>query len=562
MKWHTSSVFQPAGGPNAQPYPSAPSGDGAAGADVTSDRPGVRPATILVADDDKSIRTVLTQALGRWGHHVRSTGNGTTLWKWVQEGAGDLVITDVMMPDSNGLDLLPKIRHIRPDLKILVMSAQNTLMTAVTATERGAFEYLPKPFDLKELTATVDQALAAKFAEPVKAQGVVGGATASDSSADFPLAGRSAPMQEVYRIIARVVSVPMNVLIDGEPGTGKELVARTIHHLAGGKAENFIVANLGGLAEDRFEQTLFGDGPEASNGLLDQAAGGTLFFDEVGDLPLWAQARLVTILQQNGFMRAGSGQVTPLTCRIISATHRDLTAMSAEGLFRQDLVYRLEELRLRLPPLRDRLEDIPELVDFFLARYQPSGSDESQRRQFNGAAKDVLAAYSWPGNVREIENFVKRMLVLYSQADIDQTLVRKELEPLMLAVTASAHQGLAPSQGVSPMESPAFMAPGGLAPAVATDGSDLDAPSSLSHSIAAHLRDYFLLHGDELPPPGLYHRLLRELERPLFHECLEATNGNQIKTAELLGLNRNTVRKKLRDLEIDVVRGVGTTAKR
>ena len=561
MKWQTSSVFQSAGRQAVSAQPLSPSAPSATIVEPTPNPQAVRPATILVADDDKSIRTVLTQALGRLGHHVRSTGNGITLWKWVQEGAGDLVITDVMMPDGSGLDLLPKIRHIRPDLKILVMSAQNTLMTAVTATERGAFEYLPKPFDLNELTATVDQALAAKFAEPMKKIETGNGQDVSTTSKDFPLAGRSGPMQEVYRIIARVVSVQMNVLIDGEPGTGKELVARTIHHLSGGGADNFVVARLGGLTEDRFDQALFGSDDNGANGLFDQAAGGTLFFDEVGDLPHWAQARLLTVLQQNGFSRPGNNHVIPLTCRVISATHRDLTAMAAEGQFRQDLIYRLEELRLRLPPLRERLEDIPELVDHFLTRYQAPGADGVRRREINDGAKELMATYPWPGNVREIENFVKRLLVLYSQDEIDQSLVRKELETLTQTLVS-------PIPPTTPVPSPAAT---GLASQTSVphtalglggNPNDLVENGSLSQSIAAHLSEYFLMHGDDLPPPGLYHRLLKELERPLFQECLQATNGNQIKTAELLGLNRNTVRKKLRDLEIDVVRGIGTSTKR
>ena len=561
MKWQTSSVFQPAGGQAASVQPSSPSSPGATMVESMPISRTVRPATILVADDDKSIRTVLTQALGRLGHHVRSTGNGTTLWKWVQEGAGDLVITDVMMPDGNGLDLLPQIRHIRPDLKILVMSAQNTLMTAVTATERGAFEYLPKPFDLKELTATVEQALAAKFADPLKKPDPGDAQDASATAEDFPMAGRSSPMQEVYRIIARVVSVPMNVLIDGEPGTGKELVARTIHHLSGGGADNFVVAHLGGLTEDRFDQALFGRDRDGTNGLFDQAAGGTLFFDEVGDLPHWAQARLLTVLQQNGFSRPGSNQVIPLTCRVISATHRDLTAMAADGQFRQDLMYRLEELRLRLPPLRDRLEDISELVDHFLTRYQTPTMEGTRRRVINDAAKELMATYSWPGNVREIENFVKRLLVLYSQDEIDQSLVRKELETLTQTVVSPippTTPGVATAAtGLATQTSMPHSALG-----LGGHPNDLVENGSLSQSIAVHLSEYFLMHEGDLPPPGLYHRLLKELERPLFQECLQATNGNQIKTAELLGLNRNTVRKKLRDLEIDVVRGIGTSAKR
>lgn len=562
MTWQKSSVFRATDGPSfgRQSMIGAPASQASNSAAAPS-----RQATILVADDDKSIRTVLSQALGRLGHHVRSTANGTTLWKWVQEGAGDLVITDVMMPDSNGLELLPKIRHIRPDLKIIVMSAQNTLMTAVQATERGAFEYLPKPFELAELIKTVEQAITERFHPSDD------GAETLHVEAGFPIVGRSTAMQEVYRVIARVVAAPINVMLVGEPGTGKELAARTIHGLAGGRAENFIVCNLGGITDENLDQIFAGDASGQKPSLFEKAAGGTLFLDDPADLSAAAQARLQRILQQGGYHRASDGQFAPLRCRFISSTHHDLNALAADGMFRLDLLYRMEELRLPLPPLRDRVDDIGELVDHFLRLYQPPSAIKSTGgRQISASAKAALATHSWPGNVRELENFVKRLLVLYSQSDIGVSVVDRELNVLRDAQLSAKERS---KDYFSPADYLKQQRPRNV------DGNErgrMDVgenrwrnsnpqvrdAGTLSDSVETHLRQYFAAHGDDLPPPGLYHRILRELERPLFELSLAATKGNQIKTAELLGLNRNTVRKKLRDLDIDVVRGVGSPKRR
>ena len=532
---------------------------------ATTARPA--PATILVADDDKSIRTVLSQALTRQGHYVRATGNGATLWKWVQEGAGDLVITDVLMPDASGLELLPKIRHIRPDLKIIVMSAHNTLMTAVTATERGAFEYLPKPFDLDELGATVQQALAGRQVSPSSAMtfadygqhqpGAGSNALATTIPADppssLPLAGRSPVMQDVYRVIARLVPSDIGILITGESGTGKKLVAKTIHDLGPRRGSKFVSANLASLSTAGVERALFGAPSEVTPGLLSQAQGGTLFLEDVTSWPAATQALLLNLLQTKQFIAADSSAPQPLSARIIAAASTDVEAAIEAGVFRRDLLYRLNEVPLKLPPLSARLDDIPELVSYFLAA-NASGQAQGNRRHFSEDALRLLHSYRWPGNVRELENFVKRLSILYSQEQIDASLVGKELAAMRQATEQLHRVQKAPSPAGQGMGREVQQS---IEPSLRAHEGFADPAWSLSESIEAHLSSYFDSLDGALPPPGLYHRVLRELEKPLFELSLQATRGNQIKTAEILGLNRNTVRKKLRDLEIEVVRGLG-----
>ncbi|MGF1592024.1 MAG: nitrogen regulation protein NR(I) [Kiloniellaceae bacterium] len=476
-------------------------------------------ATILVADDDRAIRTVLSQALGRQGHNVRTTGNAATLWQWVKEGEGDLVITDVVMPDENGLDLIPRIKKLRPNLRILVMSAQNTLLTAVKATERGAFEYLPKPFDLRELVAVVDRALS----EPSGGAGAA--AAASDGEDQLPLIGRSQAMQEIYRVLARLMATDLTVMIYGESGTGKELVARALHDYGKRRRGPFFAVNMAAIPRELIESELFGHEKGAftgatmrSSGRFEQASGGTLFLDEIGDMPLEAQTRLLRVLQEGEYTTVGGRTPIRADVRIVAATHRDLRQMVRQGLFREDLFYRLSVVPIRLPPLRERSEDIPELVRHFFAQAQEEGLSP---KAIDGDAMEALKAYPWPGNVRELENLVRRLAVLYSQETIDRAVIASEL-----------------SEG-RPAE------PGAAAPA-----------ESLGGAVEQHLRAYFAAHGDGLPASGLYDRILREIERPLIELTLSATRGNQIRAAKLLGLNRNTLRKKIRDLDIRVIRGL------
>ena len=474
-------------------------------------------ATILVADDDHGIRTVLTQALGRAGYDVRTTSNAATLWRWVSDGDGDLVITDVIMPDENGLDLLPRIKKLRPDLRVIVMSAQNTLLTAIKAAERGAFEYLPKPFDLGELVNVVNRALAMKPSEQ---------APANDIAAErLPIVGRSPAMQDIYRAVARLMNTDLTVMITGESGTGKELVARALHDFGRRRGGPFVAVNMAAIPRELIESELFGHekgsftgAMSRASGRFEQAEGGTLFLDEIGDMPPEAQTRLLRVLQDGRYTSVGGRTPIKANVRIVAATHRDLTQLIKLGMFREDLYYRLNVVPIRIPPLRQRLEDIPELIGHFLAQ---AASEGLPSKSLEPAAIERLKSHRWPGNVRELENMMKRMVALYNEPVIGIDVVEMELA------------GAASSQA----------------------SADEGEPATLSGTIERHRREYFDGHNGALPPRGLYDRVLRELERPLITLTLVATRGNQVKAAEVLGLNRNTLRKKIRELDIGVMRG-------
>jgi two-component system nitrogen regulation response regulator GlnG len=480
------------------------------------------PPTVLVADDDRSIRTVLTQALGRSGYQVRSTGNAATLWRWVEDGEGDLVITDVVMPDENGLDLIPRIRKIRPDLRVVVMSAQSTLMTAVKATQRGAFEYLPKPFDLQELLSVVGRALAVSPAPSVKAP------EPRDADERLPLIGRSPAMQEIYRTIARLTTADLTVMINGESGTGKELVARALHDYGKRRSGPFVAINMAAIPRELIESELFGHERGAftgattrSQGRFEQANGGTLFLDEIGDMPPEAQTRLLRVLQEGEFTSVGGRQPIKANVRIIAATHRDLRNAIRQGRFREDLYYRLNVVPIRLPPLRERVEDIPLLARHFLERAEDDGLPA---KTLDHGAVEQLKRYSWPGNVREVENLMRRLAALCPHETIGAEQITAELV-----------------ENVSvPSETP-----------VATG------PEPLVRAVERHIRDFLAAHHDGgVAPSDIYDRVIAEVERPLIRLTLAATRGNQIKAAAMLGLNRNTLRKKIRDLDIPVVRGL------
>lgn len=475
--------------------------------------------TILVADDDAAIRTVLSQALGRAGYEVRTTGQAGTLYRWAAAGEGDLIITDVVMPDENGFDLVPRIKKVRTDVPIIVMSAQNTFMTAIRASERGAYEYLPKPFDLKELIAIVGRAMSrpksAVHEDP-------------DHPDDIPLVGRSPAMQELYRALARLMQTDLTVMIMGESGTGKELVARALHDYGKRRRGPFVPVNMAAIPRDLIESELFGHEKGSFTGALnrasgrfEQAEGGTLFLDEIGDMPMDAQTRLLRVLQQGEYTTVGGRTPIKTNVRIVAATNKDLRGAIRQGLFREDLFFRLNVVPLRLPPLRERSEDIPDLVRHFFTIAEKEGLP---RKQIDVAALDRLKRHRWPGNIRELENLVRRLAALYPQETIVESLIEAELaEP-----ESYAAEGVEPKQHSQPL--------------------------TLAESVEQYLEIYFAQFGNDIPPPGLYHRILRELEAPLITVSLAATRGNQIKAAEMLGLNRNTLRKKIRDLELPVVR--------
>ncbi len=455
--------------------------------------------TVLVADDDRTIRTVLTQALTRAGCKVHATSSLTTLMRWVEEGRGDLVITDVMMPDGNGIEMIPKISQERPDLPVIVISAQNTIMTAIQANEVEAHDYLPKPFDLPDLlkragAAMKNRRLIAASAASAKPAPAPRGDMLSMES--MPLVGRTPVMQELYRLIARVINSDMPVLILGESGTGKSLIARTLHDLSDRRTQPFLIATSEDLQSF-----------DGAQGLMSRVRGGTLLFDELTGYGKEAQlraARLLDALPEQG-------------PRVMATAQGNLTRALAEGGLREDLYYRLGGVVLNVPPLRERIDDLEPLAEHFLAQ---AADDGATLRQLSPEAMEMVRVYSWPGNVRQLQNTLRRLSV----TSTDPVISRSEMEAALQSQ-----------------------------PSAVTVGERFT-DESLSESVARHLRRYFDLHGQELPPPGLYGRILREMEIPLIEIALDATGGNQARCADLLGINRNTLRKKITELDIQVSR--------
>ncbi len=449
--------------------------------------------TVLVADDDRTIRTVLTQALTRAGCKVHATSSLTTLMRWIAEGKGDVVISDVMMPDGNGLEMLPKIHQDRPGLPVIVISAQNTIMTAIQANEAEAYDYLPKPFDLPDLMKRTARALESRSTR-APSRPVTDEVERPD---ELPLVGRTPAMQALYRLVARVMNTDLPVLITGESGTGKSLIARAIHDFSDRRTLPFITVTGAELADL--------EGPAR---VLARVKGGTVLVDEIADIAPDVQARLVRMMDS-------PGDYTP---RFMATSLTDLGGAVEAGRIRPDLYYRLTGAILAVPSLRERVEDIPLLAEHFLTRAEREGG---ARRRLSRDAMEMLRVYSWPGNVRQLENAVRR-LVLTSRTE---EIAKSELAGVL---------------GHQPQVEP-----------VLRGAPDTE---KLSASVERHLRRYFDLHGAMLPPPGLHARILREVEAPMIEIALEATAGNQAKCADLLGINRNTLRKKITDLDIRVTR--------
>ena len=484
----------------------------------------MRSGTVIVVDDDAGIRTVVRQALQRAGHTVRTTDTAAGLWKLIDEGVGDVLVTDVRLPDANGLEMIPLVSARRPGLPVIVMSAQNTLSTAVRATEQGAFDYLPKPFDLNELTRSVQSAIE-KISAPGEAD------VAAEEGEALPMIGRSAAMQDVYRTLARVVPTDLTVMVLGESGTGKELVARALHDLGARRTGPFVAINMAAIPRELIETELFGHERGAftgaaarASGRFEQAQGGTLFLDEIGDMPMDAQTRLLRVLQSGEFTTVGGTRALKADVRIVAATHKDLRRLIDAGLFREDLYYRLNVVPIRLPPLRSRREDIPELARHFLDRATGEGLP---RKLLDAGASGWLMEQPWPGNVRELENAMRRLAAL----------ARDEL------ITAAVAE-----LWISRVEG------GGDEPAHSVDSLPMPANLSLEALIGQWLQRH-VAQGATPPEDGLYDRLLAEFERPLLETAMLITHGNQLKAAKLLGVNRNTLRKMLNERGVEPLSG-------
>jgi len=458
---------------------------------------------ILLVEDDDAIATVIKAALADEGFEVDRCDSVARRDQLIAAGRYSAMLTDVVLADGDGLATIDSVRARQPDLPIIVLSAQNTLDTAVRAAETEAFEYFPKPFDLDELTLAVNQAVAARAGTVLD--------TASGTEG-MPMIGRSRAMQQVYRMITRVLRNDLTVLVLGESGTGKELVAEAIHQLGHRKSGPFVAVNAAAIPRELIESELFGHEKGAFTGAVaqaigkfEQANGGTLFLDEIGDMPPEAQTRLLRALQSGSIRRVGGRQELRTDVRIVAATNRDLAPLIAAGQFREDLFYRLNVVPIDLPPLRDRTEDIGPLARHFL---HLAGEEGLPRRQIAAGAIARLERMVWRGNVRELRNAVFRLALMAREDVID-------------AATVDEVIGV-PDMAGSKVSSVGF-------------------GDALGEWLA-----------QREPAPGtLYHGALAAFEKPLFEHALGATAGNQVQAARLLGINRNTLRKRLCDLDID-----------
>jgi len=460
--------------------------------------------TVLLVEDDASIAIVITAALEAEGFRVAQCNSIAERDRLLGTQQFAAMVTDVMLVDGDGISTMDRVRAADPHLPIIILSAQNTLDTAVRATDTGAFEYFPKPFDLDELVRTVRQAVGNR-AIPTE-----DGGEGDGEPAGLPLVGRSAPMQAVYRMITRVLRNDLTVLVLGESGTGKELVAEAIHQLGQRRAGPFVAVNTAAIPGELIESELFGHEKGAFTGAVarhvgkfEQASGGTLFLDEIGDMPMQAQTRLLRALQSGTIRRVGGRDEIKVDVRIIAATNRDLEPMIAAGTFREDLYYRLNVVPIRLPALRERPDDIGALARHFLALAAQEGLP---RRQITADAIDLLARQPWRGNVRELRNFIYRIALLSRDDTIDAAAIMPML----------GHPPVPRQEGA-----------GGL------DGA-----------VIGWLRDQNLF------PGTVYDAALAAFERPLFEAVLRETQGNQLRAAQVLGINRNTLRKRLGELGI------------
>ncbi|TIX12222.1 MAG: AAA family ATPase, partial [Mesorhizobium sp.] len=346
-----------------------------------------------------------------------------------------------------------------------------------------------------------------------------------DQPETMPLVGRSAAMQDIYRMLARMMQTDLTVMISGESGTGKELVARALHEYGRRRGGPFVAINMAAIPRDLIESELFGHEKGAftgaqnrSTGRFEQAEGGTLFLDEIGDMPMEAQTRLLRVLQQGEYTTVGGRTPIKTDVRIVAATNKDLRTLINQGLFREDLFYRLNVVPLRLPALRERSEDIPDLVRHF---FKQGASEGLQTKRISSGGIELMKRYPWPGNVRELENLIRRLAALYSQDEISSEIIEAELKT-------------------------------GERPVVPGGGNLIPDDLSIGQAVEHFLQRYFASFAGDLPPAGLYQRILAEVEYPLVLASMTATRGNQIKAAELLGLNRNTLRKKIRELGVNV----------
>ena len=469
--------------------------------------------TLIIAEDDESIRLVTSRYLQDLGYEIFTATNLKELWKLIESNKGDVLITDVMLPDGELFDILPQIVEYRENLPVIVVSAKNNLQTAISATKQGAYEYLPKPFDLDELQKLIKKALESK-------QNLKNKTKIRNESEKQLIVGRSPAMQDLYKSIARLSQNDLTVMIYGESGTGKELVAKALHKYSTRSEKPFIAINMAAIPNDLIESELFGHekgsftgAHQKSDGKFKLAEKGTLFLDEIGDMPIDAQTRLLRVLQEGEFTPIGGKEKIQADTRIIAATHKNLSNLIEKGEFREDLFYRLNVVPISIPPLRERKEDIPELVNHFLDKAK---DQQLEPKKFTTESFQILEKYQWPGNVRELENFILKLCALYT----DENIMNEDLAEEILNLQKLDQQMLDTENQFSKI-----------------------LENYLSRNINKINKEY---QGD------VYNYFVTELEKVLLLEVLKNKNGNQLKAAELLGLNRNTLRKKITELNISI----------
>ena len=458
------------------------------------------PARILVVDDDAAVGWALEQALQAAGYSVVLAADGASALRHLRRQEPDLVITDIRMPGMSGLELLGVLKAAHPGLPVIVSTAHGTMETAIAAIGQGAFDYLPKPLDLERTLSVVGRALGE--------DSLAAAATPTTSDPDQTIIGSSPIMQEVYRRIAAAAATDLGVLITGPSGTGKELVARSLHRHGRRRDAPFIAVNCGALPEQLVESELFGheagaftDARGRKIGRVEAAHGGTLFLDEVADLPLPAQVKLLRFLEDQRLTRVGGEQEFNVDVRIVAATNRDVPKLIESGAFREDLAYRLRVVTITLPPLTRRLEDIPALVRFFLARI---ARRLARQLAITDEAMDLLPRHTWPGNVRELKHAIEEAAVLATGG-----IISREHLDLPLATT------------------------------------DEPSPTAFRASLAALATRFLRTH-----PGQAYQMTTDAVEDIVFRAALATSEGNQLRAAELLGINRITLKKRMDQLGI------------
>ncbi len=529
--------------------------------------------SVWIVDDDQSIRWVLERALSREGFEVRAFGSARECLRALEDGAPRVLVSDIRMPGETGIELLQRVKELRPHLPVIIMTAFSDLESAVSAFQGGAFEYLPKPFDLPKAVELIRRAVQEGAPEePLE----------ESADADLEILGKAPAMQEVFRAIGRLSHSSVTVMITGESGTGKELVARALHDHSPRAGQTFVALNTAAIPRDLLESELFGHergaftgAQQLRRGRFEQAEGGTLFLDEIGDMPPDLQTRLLRVLADGQFYRVGGHQPLRANVRVIAATHQDLEERVRNGLFREDLFHRLNVIRLRLPPLRERTEDIGVLARHFLQRSARELGVEPKRLTEEAVA--ALGTFQWPGNVRQLENVCHWLTVMAPSQSVGVKDLPPEVREAALAAgeggatPTSPHPGMAPAgggpepfvaAGMTPSAGTGTVRPMSVAsfaqPAVHAAGAMPASAGAQGDGWRALLeREVSALLAAQPPEERgngesrLMELLSREFESVVIRTALRHTRGRRIDAALRLGIGRNTITRKIQDLRLE-----------